>query len=126
MRVGAAVRQGDELGEGVGALGAAEERGVAGLVVVVDIVGGKGGGEGAAEAEGEGGGHGCREGGWWCGWWREVVEGSVIPCLIVNGFNGKDRSSSLLVERFGNGFGRNAKHCVSVRLSTRSVVFQIW
>ena len=47
--VGAAVGEGDELGEGVGALGAAEEGGVAVLMVEV---GGEGGGERAAEEEG--------------------------------------------------------------------------
>lgn len=49
MGVGAAVGEGDELGEGVGALGAAEEGGVAVLMVEV---GGEGGGERAAEEEG--------------------------------------------------------------------------
>ncbi|KAL9112214.1 MAG: hypothetical protein Q9187_007810, partial [Circinaria calcarea] len=46
--VGAAVGEGDELGEGVGPLGPAEERGVAVLVVEV---GGEGGGERAAVEE---------------------------------------------------------------------------
>lgn len=78
MRVGAAVGEGDELGEGVGALGAAEEGGGA-------VLGrgdcGRGGQVGAAEEEGREGGVGEGHAGWMFGgaigamvdWWLSYV-----------------------------------------------------
>lgn len=91
MREGRAVGEGDELGEGVGALGAAEEGGVAGLVVggvrwwsVEGVVGSGGeGGEGKAAEWWEGGGHCCVV---WCGGccgWEVFFAGWFVGGCVV-------------------------------------------
>ena len=65
MQVRAAVGQRDHLREGVGPLGAAQERGLA------DLSGEAAGGTAGAEGGGEEGGH-------WGGCWRHFFFGGVV------------------------------------------------
>jgi len=104
VRVGAAVREGDELGEGVGAFGAAEEGGVAGLGAVdVDVEVG-GGDAGGVEEGADGGGEGhC----WlWLWLWLDLLM-VVLGRVVLRGL--WDRTAFSVCRKVSNPWHRNCR-----------------